>query len=95
MGVDIFSGTGAQDIQRWRTIETWGFLLLYLYKIPAGKLWRGESWLRLLYRIAFIVVMPGLTDHFPCEYERILRGLLSKPENAGLSSGTAAAQSKQ
>lgn len=54
-----------------------GFPLLYVYKIGAGRLGRRrESWLRTLYRISFVFVLPGFVDHFPCEYERKTRASL-------------------
>jgi hypothetical protein len=29
-----------------------------------------ENFLRTLERIAFLFLAPGLTDHWPCDYER-------------------------
>lgn len=60
------------EIKRWHRIEGLGFLPLYLYKICAGVVVRGEI-LRTLYRIVLLVVLPGLADHWPSDYEDAMR----------------------
>lgn len=60
-------------IRRWHTIEGFGFVPLYLYKIVQGLVSRNESPLRTVYRIVLLVILPGLSDHWPADYERQLR----------------------
>lgn len=56
------------QVRRWHRIEGFGFVPLYLYKLGAGVLTRGES-LRTLYRVVLLFVLPGLSDHWPSDYE--------------------------
>lgn len=63
---------GAADLKKWHRIESFGFLPLYLYKVVNGVA-RGESLLRAVYRMALLVSVPGLSDHWPADYERKLR----------------------
>ena len=60
------------EIKRWHRIEGLGFLPLYVYKVVAGIVVRGE-WLRTLYRIVLLFVLPGLADHWPSDYEMWVR----------------------
>ena len=64
--------TDEADIRKWHRIEGAGFVPLYLYKVLAGIVVRGES-LRTLYRIVLLIVLPGLADHWPSDYEVAVR----------------------
>lgn len=66
-----------EEIKSAALRETIGFPFLYVYNIAAGRLGkRRESWLRTLYRVGFMFVLPGFISHFPCEYERQMRRAL-------------------
>ncbi|KAK9807288.1 hypothetical protein WJX73_008211 [Symbiochloris irregularis] len=68
------------QIKRWHRIEGFGFLPLYLYKIGAGILTRGET-LRTVYRVVLLVVLPGLADHWPSDYEAAIRRQIDRHES--------------
>ncbi len=53
------------DISRWRRNETWGYLPLQLLKTANSLLRRDETVLRALERLALLLTLPGLSDHFP------------------------------
>lgn len=78
-------------MKKWHRREGWGFIPLYLYKIIAGAFDSKESKLRTLYRIVLLVVFPGLTDHWPSDYEAKLRkALIRESHNSrGASQGAA------
>jgi hypothetical protein len=50
---------------------------------------QGENRVRLYFR-ALLLAMPGVSDHFPCEYERALRKEVAPPIE-----GTAAARMRR
>lgn len=60
------------DIRRWHRIEGFGFLPLYVYKLAAGVIGRGEG-LRTVYRLVLLLILPGLADHWPSDYEQWVR----------------------
>ena len=64
-----------QDIEHWRRIETWpvSFYGLYIWKIVYGLCFYDESIVRTLERLLLMFTVPGLTDHWPSDYERCLR----------------------
>ncbi|KAK9808596.1 hypothetical protein WJX72_000227 [[Myrmecia] bisecta] len=63
-----------KQITKWRRREAWGFLPLGFYKIGHGVVGSDEhSLLRGLYRFMLLFVLPGLGDHWPSDYERMLR----------------------
>jgi hypothetical protein len=70
--------TDPKEVRRWHRLEGWGFLPLYVYKVIVGILDPREAPARALYRIALLVLLPGLSDHFPGDYEERLRVLLKK-----------------
>ena len=65
-------------VKRWHLIEGIGFVPLQLYKIVRGLARRQESGLRSVYRLVLLVLLPGLSDHYPADYERQLRLNLQK-----------------
>ena len=67
-------------IKRWHMYEGVGFIPFYLYKIVQGLASRKESALRSLYRIVLFVALPGLSDHWPADYELQLRRHVRKQE---------------
>jgi hypothetical protein len=75
-----------QEVKRWHNIEGWGFIPLYLYKLLAGVFDRREGALRSLYRVFLLVTFPGLTDHWPADYEGKLRKALIR-DAGGKSTG--------
>ncbi|BDA50872.1 probable feruloyl esterase A at C-terminar half [Coccomyxa sp. Obi] len=77
-----------KEVKRWHNIEGWGFIPLYLYKLVAGMFDRREKLLRSLYRVFLLVTFPGLTDHWPADYEGKLRKALIR-EVEGKSGHTA------
>lgn len=71
-----------QEVRQAHVREAWFFLPLYLHKLVAGALNPREAALRTLYRLALLVLLPGLSDHFPGDYEDRLRKLLEKSGGA-------------
>lgn len=69
------------DISRWRRNETWGYLPLQLLKTANSLLRRDETVLRALERLALLLTLPGLSDHFPADYEMQLRRQFEVPEH--------------
>ena len=64
------------------------FLVLYIYKMVAGLLVEGESPVRTLQRLILLFVAPGLSDHWPSDYERKLRRIaMARGGKASLKSG--------
>ncbi|KAK9839591.1 hypothetical protein WJX84_009899 [Apatococcus fuscideae] len=63
------------DIEHWRRIEQspLSFLALYIWKMAVGLRYRHESPVRTLERLVFLFIAPGLTDHWPSDYEYCLR----------------------
>ena len=53
------------DIRRWRRNETWFYLPMQLLKTAYGLLRRDETVLRAVERLALLLTLPGLSDHFP------------------------------
>ena len=76
----------AQDIQKWHKNEAWGYLPIQLYKTVGNLITLKESPVRTLYRLALLLSVPGLSDHFPVDYERLLRDQVinSASEDAAL-----------
>lgn len=65
--------TERDSVKRWHLIEGLGFIPLQLYKVVRGLAQGQESPLRSLYRIVLLVLLPGLSDHFPADYVHQLR----------------------
>ena len=65
-------------IRRWHKIESYGYLPIQLMKTVGNLLRLRESPIRTLYRLALFVTVPGLSDHFPQDYERLLRDQVTK-----------------
>lgn len=62
-----------EDIARWHTIEAWGYLFIQLQKTFGNLIRFRESPVRTIYRLALLISIPGLSDHFPQDYEQLLR----------------------
>lgn len=65
-------------IRRWHTIESYGYLAIQLLKTFGNLVRFRESPVRTLYRLALYVTVPGLSDHFPQDYEQLLRDQVVK-----------------
>ena len=65
-------------ISRWHTIESYGYLPIQLLKTFGNLIRLRESPIRTLYRLALLVTVPGLSDHFPQDYEQLLRDQVVK-----------------
>ena len=52
-------------VERWHLIEGIGFIPLQLYKVVRGLVRRQESSLRSVYRLVLLILLPGLSDHYP------------------------------
>ncbi|KAK9833740.1 hypothetical protein WJX74_004532 [Apatococcus lobatus] len=63
------------DIEHWRRIETapLSFFALYIWKMVVGLRYRNESPVRTLERLLLLFIAPGLSDHWPSDYEYCLR----------------------
>jgi hypothetical protein len=68
--------TDQGEVRKAHVREGWGFLPFYLYKLVAGALDPQEAALRTVYRAVLLVLLPGLSDHFPGDYESRLKKLL-------------------
>ena len=62
-----------KEIEKWHKREAWGYLPIQLYKIIGNLITLKESPVRTLYRLALLLSVPGLSDHFPVDYECMLR----------------------
>ena len=62
-----------KDIAAWYKTETWGYLPIQLYKTVGNVIRLRESPIRTIYRLALLLTVPGLSDHFPQDYEQLLR----------------------
>ncbi|KAK9825140.1 hypothetical protein WJX81_003571 [Elliptochloris bilobata] len=67
-----------EAIRRWHAYEAWGFIPFALAKLVLGLVDPYESKLRALYRLVCLLLLPGLSDHFPADYEFKLRRTLAK-----------------
>ncbi len=82
-----------QDIEQQRPYEVRpiGFMLRYMYKMWGGLLLEGESPVRTMERFLLMFVAPGLSDHWPSDYERRLRKYAilrsNKPVSQNLENG--------
>ena len=65
-------------IRRWHKIESYGYLPIQLLKTFGNLVCLRESPIRTLYRLALLVSIPGLSDHFPQDYEQLLRDQVTK-----------------
>lgn len=62
-----------RDIAKWHKGEAWGYLPIQLYKTVGNLIRLRESPIRTIYRLALLLTVPGLSDHFPQDYEQLLR----------------------
>ena len=62
-----------KDVARWHKAEAWGYLPIQLYKTVGDLVRLREGPIRTLYRLALLLTVPGLADHFPQDYEQLLR----------------------
>ena len=60
-------------IKRWHKVEGYGYLLIQLAKTVGNLVRLQESPVRTVSRLALYLSVPGLSDHFPQDYERLLR----------------------
>ena len=65
-------------IRRWHKIESYGYLPIQLMKTIGNLVRLRESPIRTLYRLALFLTVPGLSDHFPQDYEQLLRDQVKK-----------------
>lgn len=68
----------ADLIRRWHTTESYGYLPIQLLKTFGNLVRLRESPIRTLYRLALLLSVPGLSDHFPQDYEKLLRDQVTK-----------------
>ena len=72
--------TEQEAVKRWHLIEGLGFVPLQLYKVGRGLARRHESGLRSLYRLMLLILLPGLSDHYPADYVHALSQHARKQE---------------
>ncbi len=70
--------TECEEIRKWHSYEAWGYIPIHLYKTAANLISLTESPVRTMYRLALLFTLPGLSDHFPADYERLLRDIVEQ-----------------
>ena len=68
-------------IRRWHKIESYGYLPIQLLKTVGNLVRLREFPVRTVSRLALYLSVPGLSDHFPQDYERLLRDHVTVMDN--------------